>query len=204
MAASAARAARGASGVAVTSGRIIVNSSQGSNAIATSVGTDAATSHEPKPISRPWPRAISAPSGLAAIAVNHSADDTVRLAMPENIRNAPTRGRVPVPGCGTHGLGNRQRERVEHAGPGRVAGKRRSDQAVHEEDAVAQAERRAAEHRHRQVAKPRAQPALHHGARHEERHHDQQDRAVREPLVGLGGRQRAGQDGRRRGRAPMP
>ena len=39
------------------------------------------------------PRAISVPSGLAAIAVSHSADDTLRLAMPENIRNAPTRRR---------------------------------------------------------------------------------------------------------------
>ena len=108
MASSAARAAAAPRAWPMTSGRISLKSSQGSNAIATSVGTDEATSHEPKPISRPWPRAISAPSGLAAIAVNHSADDTVRLAMPENIRKAATRGRVAGTGRGTDGLGNRQ------------------------------------------------------------------------------------------------
>ena len=37
-------------------------------------------------ISTPELRAISAPSGLAAIAVNHSADDRLRLTMPENMR----------------------------------------------------------------------------------------------------------------------
>ena len=42
----------------------------------TSVGTDAASSHEPNPISTPTRFAISAPSGLAAIAVSHSADDS--------------------------------------------------------------------------------------------------------------------------------
>ena len=62
-------------------------------AIAQSVGTHAARSHRPNPISTPSPRAISVPSGLAAIAVSQSADDTLRLAMPENIRNAPTRRR---------------------------------------------------------------------------------------------------------------
>ncbi len=66
--------------------------------MAASVGTDAASSHEPKPISTPNVRAISAPIGLAAIAVNHSADDRLRLAMPENIRNVPSRGRPPGPG----------------------------------------------------------------------------------------------------------
>jgi len=40
----------------------------------------------PKFIVTPKLRASSAPNGLAAIAVNHSADDRLRLAMPENIR----------------------------------------------------------------------------------------------------------------------
>src|SRR5262245_33806646 len=59
--------------------------------MAQTVGTDAASSHRPKPISTPAARAISVPSGLAAIAVSHSADDTLRLAMPEYMRKAPTR-----------------------------------------------------------------------------------------------------------------
>ncbi len=45
------------------------------------------------PISTPAPRAISVPSGLAAIAVSQSADETLRLTAPENIRNAPRRRR---------------------------------------------------------------------------------------------------------------
>jgi len=61
--------------------------------MADSVGTEAATSHEPKPMFTPNALAISAPSGLAAMAVSHSADETLRLAMPENIRNAPRRRR---------------------------------------------------------------------------------------------------------------
>ncbi len=48
----------------------------------------------PEPdLSTPAPLAISVPSGLAAMAVSHSADDTLRLAMPEYIRNAPSRRR---------------------------------------------------------------------------------------------------------------
>jgi hypothetical protein len=61
-------------------------SSHGSTSIATSVGTDEARSHEPKEISTPALRASCAPSGLPAIAVNHSADDKLRLTMPENMR----------------------------------------------------------------------------------------------------------------------
>ena len=60
-------------------------------------------------------------AGFAAIAVNHSAEDRVRLAMPENIRKAPE----PRPRSGarrrTHGLGHRQRQRIEHAGARGVA-----------------------------------------------------------------------------------
>jgi hypothetical protein len=51
-----------------------------------SVGTEAAMSHEPKLIWSPHVCAISAPSGLPAIAVSQSADDSVRLVIPENMR----------------------------------------------------------------------------------------------------------------------
>ena len=44
------------------------------------------TSHLPKPISSPNSRAIWTPIGLADVAVIHSADETARLAMPQNIR----------------------------------------------------------------------------------------------------------------------
>jgi hypothetical protein len=96
---SVALAATGASGVAVTSGAINRKSSSGKSTIAVSVGSEDASSHDPNPISTPSGRAISAPSGLAAIAVSHSADDSVRLAMPENISSAPSRCR-----CGLSGL----------------------------------------------------------------------------------------------------
>ena len=42
--------------------------------------------------------AISAPSGLAAMAVSHSADERLKLAIPENMRNAPRRRFVGSPG----------------------------------------------------------------------------------------------------------
>ena len=80
------RPAAGASGVDVTSGFMIRCSRNGISIIAASVGTDAATSHEPNVIVKPELRASSAPSGLPAIAVNHSADDRLRLTMPENIK----------------------------------------------------------------------------------------------------------------------
>ena len=94
-AASARRASAGASGVALISGAISQRSSSGISSIAVSVGTQAATSHEPNPISTPNVLAISVPSGLAAIAVSHNVDERLRLTMPENIRNAPTRRRLP-------------------------------------------------------------------------------------------------------------
>jgi hypothetical protein len=84
--------------VDVTSGPISLKSTSGISAIAVRVGTEAASSQDPNPISTPKVRAISAPIGFAAIAVNHSADDRLRLAIPENIRKAPRRGRPPAPG----------------------------------------------------------------------------------------------------------
>ena len=62
------------------------------------VGTDAASSHVPNPISTPNPFAISAPIGLAAIAVSQSAEERLRLTMPENIRKLPRRRRLSSPG----------------------------------------------------------------------------------------------------------
>jgi hypothetical protein len=72
--------------------------SKGRTSIAASVGTAAATSHEPKPMSTPKGRAISDPRGLAAIAVSQSADETLRLAIPENMRKAPSLRREGSPG----------------------------------------------------------------------------------------------------------
>ena len=89
--ASVLRASAGAFGMAVTSGLMILYKRNGTRTIARSVGTTDATSHEPKPMFTPLFLAISAPSGLPAIAVSHSAEDSVRLAMPENIRNLPRR-----------------------------------------------------------------------------------------------------------------
>ena len=51
-----------------------------------SAGTEAATSHLPKSISTPNSRAIWIPIGLADVAVIQSAEETARLAMPQNIR----------------------------------------------------------------------------------------------------------------------
>ena len=85
------------------------------------------------------PRAISVPSGLAAIAVSQSADDRLRLAMPENIRKAPRRRASRLAGSGARGARQRVRERIEHARPRGVARKRRRDHRVHEEDGVRQA-----------------------------------------------------------------
>jgi hypothetical protein len=94
----ARRAAAGASGVALTSGAINQRSSGGISAIPTSVGADAASHHEANPMSTPKVLAISTPSGLATIAVNQSADDRLRLTMPEYIRKLPTRLRRSSPG----------------------------------------------------------------------------------------------------------
>src|SRR5262245_61128687 len=90
----ARRAAAGASGVAFGSGPINHARNGGMRIIAISVGTDAATSHDANEISTPDARAISAPIGLAAIAVSHNADDRLRLTMPENIRKLPRRRRL--------------------------------------------------------------------------------------------------------------
>ena len=82
----AARAAAGASGVARTPGGNSQYSTSGSSSTAASAGTDAARSHEPKVIFRPNCCAISTPIGFTDVAVSQSAEDTARLAMPQNMR----------------------------------------------------------------------------------------------------------------------
>src|SRR5512134_353028 len=71
---------------------------RGRRRIATSVGTDEATSQEPKPMERPKVRPTSTPMGLAEVAVSQRAEETLRLAIPQNIRKAPIRRAVPSSG----------------------------------------------------------------------------------------------------------
>ncbi len=82
----AARAAAGASGVPRTPGGNSQYSTRGRRRTAASAGTDAARSHEPKLIFRPNWRAISTPIGFTDVAVIQSAEETARLAMPQNMR----------------------------------------------------------------------------------------------------------------------
>jgi len=84
--ASSFRAASGASGVSRMRGGKSRATTQGSARIAVSAGTEATSSHLPKPISSPKSRTICRPIGLAEVAVIQSADETARLAMPQNIR----------------------------------------------------------------------------------------------------------------------
>ena len=206
-AASARRAAAGASGVDVSSGAMIRYSTSGISTMPASVGTDAASSQDPNPISTPKPFAISAPIGLAAIAVSHSAEERLRLTMPENIRKLPRRWRLLVAGLRAGRVGQRKREREDDAGARRVARKRRRDEAVHEEDAVRQSQRRSAEAADEQMADPRAETALHDRSRHQKGQHDEENRAVGKPGIRLRRREQAGQhrggngkDGRRQNR----
>src|SRR5512133_412463 len=84
--ASALRAAAGASGVEPTPGGKSRAMSQGNKTIHTSVGTDDAMIHLPKPTFTPYSRATCIAIGLAEVAVIQSAEDTARLAMAQNIR----------------------------------------------------------------------------------------------------------------------
>ena len=54
------------------------------------------------------------------MAVNHSADDRLRLAMPENIRKRPAARRPAIPGVAPAGLGQ----------PTTPAGRARRERAV--------------------------------------------------------------------------
>ena len=51
-----------------------------------SAGREAAMSHEPKLIFRPNCSAISTPIGFTEVAVSQRAEETARLAIPQNIR----------------------------------------------------------------------------------------------------------------------
>ena len=54
--------------------------------MAVSAGTQEARSQLPKPTSMPDWRITCTPIGLAEVAVIHRAEETARLAMPQNIR----------------------------------------------------------------------------------------------------------------------
>ena len=169
----------------VTSGDMSLYSSSGSRSIATSVGTDDASSHEPKPISTPNGLAISAPSGLAAMAVSHSADETLRLAIPEIHQKAaePSARRIVWPRACR--LGERKRQRKQHAGASGVAWKCRRDDAIDEEHAIGQSQCGSSEHTHNRIADALSQTARDDGARHQEGEHDQKNRSVGKTRVGL-------------------
>ncbi len=76
----------GASGVAPTPGGKIFETSSGNITIAISVGTEEAASQLPNPISSPALCTICTPIGLHEVAVIHSAEETARLAIVQNMR----------------------------------------------------------------------------------------------------------------------
>jgi hypothetical protein len=80
-------------------------------------------------------RAISAPSGFAAIAVNQSADDRLRLTMPEYMMNAPS-APARVARLDPGGVRQREGNRVEDARSRGVARKGRRDHRVEQEDRI--------------------------------------------------------------------
>jgi hypothetical protein len=83
---SSLRAIAGALGVSATPGGKSRERIRGSRKIVTSAGTDEANSHVPKVIFTPDCAASDTPMGLAEVAVSHRADETLRLAMPQNMR----------------------------------------------------------------------------------------------------------------------
>ena len=137
-AASACRAAAGASGVAVTSG-------------ADELVEQQRQQHHRRRASAPRPRAatsrtpISTPNGLRDLGAERVGG---HRGQPERRRQRQARDarehqearrarrRDGSPGLRAGGLGQRERQRVEHAGARGVARKRRRDHGVHEEDAV--------------------------------------------------------------------
>jgi hypothetical protein len=82
----ALRAAAGASGVPRTPGGNNQYSTSGRSSTVASAGTEAAKSHEPKLIFTSKWRAISTPIGFTEVAVSQRAEETARLAMPQNMR----------------------------------------------------------------------------------------------------------------------
>ena len=86
MPASSLRAAAGASGVLPTRGGKSFATIRGRSPIATSEGTAEARSHFPKSISSPACWTICTAIGLAEVAVIHSAEETARPAIEQNMR----------------------------------------------------------------------------------------------------------------------
>ena len=141
IAASAVRAAAGASGVSRTPGGKTRERIRGIATIAISAGSDAVRSHLPNPISIPKCCAIWMPIGFAEVAVIQRADETARLAMPQNTRLSAEPASLRIVGARARSLRNRQHDGVENTGAGRIARKRRRDQRIREHDAVGDAER---------------------------------------------------------------
>ena len=86
MPASSLRAAAGASGVLPTPGGKSFATIRGRSTIATSDGTAEARNHFPKSISSPAFCTICTAIGLQEVAVIHSAEETARLAIAQNMR----------------------------------------------------------------------------------------------------------------------
>ena len=117
----------------------------GIRAMPASVGTEAATSHDPKPISTPKVRAISA----HRVGGHRRQPQRRRQAQAGDAgeHQEARRGAVlSVAGLRAGRVGQRERQRIEDARTGGVARKRRRDERVHQEDAVRQPERGPAEH----------------------------------------------------------
>ncbi len=58
----------------------------GSRKIVVRAATDEASSHGPNPICRARCAARETPKGFAEVAVSHRAEETLRLAIPQNMR----------------------------------------------------------------------------------------------------------------------
>ena len=196
---SASRAAAGASGVSVTPGGYNRYRTQGSRAIEISAGTR--RGDEPR-----------AEVDLQAVLRHHRHADRVgrgggepedrgdgEARHPAEHQVAAQPARALVLGLGAGVLREGQDDGKEHAAACRVAGKRRCDHGVGDEDAVAQSQRRLAEQAHHAEADAPSQAALHDAVGDEEGHDHEQHARVREAREGLGGVDRAGED---RGRRP--
>ena len=197
----ASRAAVVAPGVACTPGGSSRYSTGGSRRIAARVGTDEATSHEPKSIFRPKLLRYLDPDRIGGRGGQPEGrgDGEARHPAEHEVGAERTGLRVIRHRAGT--LGEREDDREEHAAAGGIARERGSDRRVGEKDAVGESKGRAPEGAHHDEADAAPQSRFHDGASDEERHDHQEHTGVREAPEGLGGRDRAREDrGRHRQR----
>ena len=131
--------------------------------------------------------------------MSQRADETLEARHAAEHQVAAQAARLVVVRRRAAALGEGQDDRVEHAAARRIARKRRRDQGVGEEDAVAQAERGAPECADHEQADAPAEPALHDRVRDEEGDDDQQHARVREAGERLDRVDRAGQHRGRHG-----